>query len=397
MKTVRLKFRYCVNVDPLQDLGLLGRILLATIFLSCGGCAVYFPNNPIKIDPKHIDQQTCKSIPSQKQINKDPRLKEFYGPEDITISSNIAYISGDNRRDDEMGGGIYSYHLADDSLKKMVLKSQEGFSKKSDFFKETFHPHGISLYEGPQGDKWLFVINHRKICCKKHSYVEVFKIQGDELIHRESIPEGESVNNLNDLVAINKNQYYATNNGGFLNRITGAFLRWGRDEVVFYDGNKYHMVLDNFAFANGINYNPEKKLLIVSSSLGGKIWVYEETRVGDSLPKLKPIDEPETEFGALLDNLEWADDKKTTLLVSAHPSPIKFIFHGISDKLVKHSPSQVIKFSINEAYKSIMDVKEIYSDDGENISASSVAAKNGDKLLIGNVFSSHILVCDSKQ
>jgi hypothetical protein len=393
METVRSKLELFIRVELRQNLNVFGKIFLVAFCLYASGCAINFPNLPVELD-KELLYKTCNLVPLPKS---DQNEKQEYGPEDITVSSGIAYISSNNRRNnsrentEKIKGGIYRYPFVNGELQKMTIKNP---LDKTGYFDEKFYPHGISLYENPKGKEWLFVINKRNFGEDKISHVEVFEILGNELIFTKSIPnQGQFADNLNDLVAINEKQFYATSNKGVKSQITGALLGWGFDELVFYDGSEYHSTLaKDIAFANGINYNSEKKLLIISSSVGRKIRIYKEKEPG-TLEELKP--EGEEKLKTSFDNLEWENNEKTTLLVAAHPSLIDFFLYSFPLSFMDQAPSQVFKFSIETSDKtfSLTNVKEIYSDDGHQISASSVAVLNGNKLLLGSVFD-HMLACN---
>ena len=54
-------------------------------------------------------------------------------------------------------------------------------------------------------------------------------------------------------------------------------------------------------------------------------------------------------------------------------------------------PSQAVKLSARAGGG--YDVEEVFLSDGSDLSASSVAARHGDRLLLGGVFDLHLLDC----
>jgi arylesterase/paraoxonase len=81
------------------------------------------------------------------------------GPEDITIhpETGVAYISASDRRAVIQGkpanGAIYTYDLNSITPKLIRLTAGAGGD---------FHPHGISLYVGENGQDSLFVRSYRR-------------------------------------------------------------------------------------------------------------------------------------------------------------------------------------------------------------------------------------------
>ena len=93
-----------------------------------------------------------------------------------------------------------------------------------------------------------------------------------------------------------------------------------------------------------------------------------------------------------LDNLEWETPERKVLLIRAHPSPLKFMKHSNGNGA---SPSQVLEVELKEEeINGDSKIHEIYYDDGEMLSGSSVAAYYHGKLLIGTVFEEEVLLWD---
>jgi len=92
---------------------------------------------------------------------------EIPGPEDITIdhAAGVAFVSSQQRRDeksgeillrpeDQPGGAIFALDLNGETLAKRVLTDQDALGFP-------FHPHGLGLFCSKNGERRLFVINHR--------------------------------------------------------------------------------------------------------------------------------------------------------------------------------------------------------------------------------------------
>lgn len=301
------------------------------------------------------------------------------GAEDITIdhTNQFAYISADDRRavmaNKPVRGGIYGLDLATDDAHPILLTPN---------FSEDFHPHGIYLYQGDNGNNRLFVINHRN---GGEQQIEVFDISNiNTLTHLKSISYPELIAP-NDIVAISPNQFYATNDHGYP---PGHFMQKLEDylglplsNVSYFDGKEGHIVATGLQYSNGIAISPDLKTLYVAEIMNRKVNIYDRNGKDGSLSKRGEI---LLDTGA--DNLEW--DDVGNLWVGAHPKLLSFLAHA-SDA-ANLSPSQVIKIDVTATPPVF---SEVYLSAGEDISGSTVGAVSGDSLLIGSVFEDRILKC----
>jgi len=301
------------------------------------------------------------------------------GAEDITIdqASQYAYISSDDRRatiaKQPISGGLYGLDISKADAVPVLLT--EGFS-------EDFHPHGISLYQSPQGEKSLFVINHLS---SGQSQVEIFDINSaGELSHRDSISYPELLTP-NDLIAVGASEFYATNDHGYphgsIMAMMEDYLGLALSNISYFDGKTGRIVASGLMYGNGMAVSPDTKTMYVSEIMGRKINIFDRNIVDGSLTKR---DEIAVNSGA--DNLEW--DGQGNLWFAGHPRLLEFASHAESIENI--SPSQVMKINVEAEPPS---VSEIYMNLGDEISASSVAAVSGDLMLIGSVFETHILRC----
>lgn len=327
------------------------------------------------------------------------------GPEDITIdhSTGFAYISADHRRKEGKSGGIYRYAAGSctvPSRKRQVSKVLPNTGEAPG----GFHPHGISLFEGPCTDpscapgaptKRLFIINHRIAPDSEErlSDVDIFDIaDGDTLRHVETIaPDsknwaGRRPLNLNDVVAIGSNRFYATDNG----RGTLLSSIFGKGAVVYYDGTEFHEVISGLKFANGIAFHSEARKLYVSTSSGKTLYVY------DASNPQHPEEQGtyRISLDGLLDNIEWESRDQDALLVAGHDSTWAFFRH--SKWKARTSPSSVWRIAIGPGGLPAQDAKAIrliYQHAGESLPGISVAAPYGKCVLLGAVFVDRFLDC----
>ncbi|MBY0422476.1 MAG: hypothetical protein K2Q06_09240, partial [Parvularculaceae bacterium] len=202
-------------------------------------------------------------------VNECRKVTVFPGTEDVTIdpTSNLAYISADDRRATAAGkprqGGIYAMSIDDDAVRRVA---GDGFGP--------FHPHGISLWRGPSGEKRLFAINHRS---KTEDSIEIFDVGSDGgLVHARTValPAGS---NPNDIVAVGSESFYYTNDYRFkdgLARALETYLVLPFSNVGYYDGKTFRRVVDGLRFANGINVSANGKDVYVTEFFARRLNVY---------------------------------------------------------------------------------------------------------------------------
>lgn len=305
------------------------------------------------------------------------RVEGVVGPEDITIDEELAmaFISSDDRRaymeGDNIQGAIFEYDLNNANAQPVNISK--------DFDKE-FHPHGFYLYKEDNGDCYLFVINHRS----NGHYVEIFQYDNHHLTHLESITDDKMISP-NDICAIAKDQFYITNDHGTssgIARILEEYLMLPLANIAFYDGEHFTIAAEGLTYANGININKAQDTLYVASLLDHSLFVYQLDRETCALSFDYSI-----EVGTGLDNIEL--DNQGNLYLGCHPKLLTFVEYSKNKDLI--SPSQIIKITLEEGQ---WDTQEIYLNDGEEISGSSVAAIYNNTLLIGSVFDEYFLRCE---
>ena len=116
-----------------------------------------------------------------------------------------------------------------------------------------FHPHGISVYEDPDGKIFLAVVNHHSgglfNSSEGHS-IELFRYEVDSLFHIRSV-SGPLMISPNDIVLINKDQFYVTNDHGSssgLMQTLEEYLQLRRCNALFYDGKKFSVAASGLGF-----------------------------------------------------------------------------------------------------------------------------------------------------
>lgn len=298
------------------------------------------------------------------------------GAEDITIDQlhQEAYISSCDRRKAGAGalnaGAIYALDLSSENFvpRKMA----------TDWLAEDFRPHGIALYkDDSDSSRWLFAINHSD----KGHVVELFEIRNDSLLHSETITGG-FLKSPNDLVAVGRRQFYFTND--HTESASGSqwkdFLLIGTGEIGYFDGEQGHILASGLRYPNGITTSPDGSLLLVALTTDGSIAAYQ--RAPWTLVH-------KTSLHTGVDNLEL--DAHGNLWTAAHPKMLAFLAHAKNP--LKRSPSQVLKISMDENGR-YTQVEELYLNDGNPLSGSSVAVPWNGKIFVGSVFEEGILLLE---
>lgn len=296
------------------------------------------------------------------------------GAEDITVDplTGTALVSSFDRRKKMKGEGVKGAIYALEFLgEETNIRELTG-----DFEQEDFSPHGISLYIDPvDRSKWLFVINHRD----SGHFVEIFEWNDRALVHCETVAS-EFFLSPNDLVGAGKRQFYFTNDHNTRGTVAHLkdFLLIGTGQVGYFDGERAEILDTGIQYANGINITADGMYVVVAATVGRKINVYQR----------QPFEKmAEIRCGTGVDNIEI--DGMGHLWVGAHPKMLAFMGHVKSAE--KRSPSQVLKIEFHNP-TAPAKVEEIYLNDGDPLSGSSVAAVYQGYLLLGTVFEDGVLV-----
>ncbi len=307
------------------------------------------------------------------------RVPGVLGAEDIAIdhSTGTAYISGSDFRSLMKGefrqGDIYSY----------TLEGKPVLTNLTSGLKMQFAPHGISLYTAPDNRKYLFAVSHPL----PGNSIEIFEIAGSGLVHRETI-ENELIISPNDIAAVGPRQFYFTNDHGSrsdLGKKAEDYLRLSRAHIVYYDGATMRVVADGLKYANGIWATGDGKFVYAAASTGKAFYAYERGAGGD----LRLLHRLDLNSGA--DNIDV--DPQGRIFIGSHPKLLTFLRHAASAESL--SPSQVLEVFKNK--DGGYSFREIYLNDGSDLSACTVAAGYKNRLLLGAVFENHFLDCTRVQ
>lgn len=290
---------------------------------------------------------------------------------DIDYRRGLLFISSTNRWKQLQGnvvdGGIYILQL--DSGKSPI--------KIPTTYSGQFRPHGISFLTYESID-YLFVVNHNDA----GNFVELFQLKNDTLFHLRSYSD-ESMCSPNDVVGISPTEFYVTNDHGTKKgalRKVEDYLRMPLSYLLYFDGTKFSKAYEGLTYGNGVNISNDGSKLYLTHTTGRELLTFSrDAQTG----ALKLLDKLNLKSG--LDNISV--DETGNLWIASHPKMLKFVGHATDS--TKMSPSQIfiLKPEANGSYL----VKEVFLNEGEVISASSVGIHYKNQLLIGGVFESKVV------
>lgn len=300
---------------------------------------------------------------------------EIPGVEDMQISYEDDFIlfSSDDRarrRDgNTVQGHLYYMDLTNRTYRPVQLTTN---------LKIPFYPHGISMIRIAENRYRVYAINHVE---GKHS-IEVFELYGDSLTHIQTLQDNSMISP-NDIVAVDRERFYFTNDHGYtdgLGKLAEEYLGWAASNVVYFNGKDYREVADGIAYANGINLDFKRSLLFVASPRDFLVKVFHIKDTGN-LDFIEDVD-----CGTGVDNIEFSPDGK--IWIGCHPNLLTFAAYAKGEETI--SPSEII--TIDYRNKGDYSKEIVYLDNGEHVSASTVAVTYKDLIFVGNVMDRHFLV-----
>jgi len=293
------------------------------------------------------------------------------GPEDIQVDKvrGRAFISSLDRRDANARGGIHLF----DPLNPLTSAGWRDLTMGTP---ENFQPLGMDYYRDDEVER-LFVVN------QANAAVEMFGVAADGgLIHLETFSNAR-MTSPNNVVAVGRRSFYVTNDvkPGRMSWLAEAHFtfRIPSGEVIFMDGIDWRVVADGLRFANGLALSAEGDRLYVSETAGGAVRVFKrDIKTGD----LASDDKIRLDFSP--DNLTI--DEAGDLWIAGLPKPLTLPHHRADSSAL--APSEILRYRDGEG------AKTSYRDDGSMLSAASVAARFGEKVLIGAIYEEKFLICD---
>ncbi|XP_053395644.1 uncharacterized protein LOC123523548 [Mercenaria mercenaria] len=244
-------------------------------------------------------------------------------------------------------------------------------------------PHGMTSWTDPNTGKiFLYVLTHPPSVDK----IRVFKFLKPSVLKYLKTITDPSFTYMNDLVAVDVDKFYITKYTMY--RDTRSIqmehlshLRQGK--IFYYDGRRAREVSAGYFLPNGINISPDKKMIYMAEWGGQRLYGFKREST-NNLVKVWDMD-----MGTGVDNIDV--DENGDLWIGCHP--ITWKIADFFNLFGATPPSQVIRVKIRD--HTVDDVEEIYRDDGQECSGSTVASYQRKKLVIGTVFQQTV-VCDVK-
>ncbi|HMA84832.1 MAG TPA: hypothetical protein VKN73_03940 [Desulfosalsimonadaceae bacterium] len=240
-----------------------------------------------------------------------------------------------------------------------------------------FRPHGIDIRHA-DGTTHLYVILHDPYESggqNKHA-VAVYRVFEDQLSLVNWLEDANYLWSPNDLSVMKTGDIYLTND--YRGKLDLYFKRKA-SEIALYDADteKWRIVADSLAFANGILAEPDQ--VFVTTTLGNQVLAYPRRPdgslgQGEAVASLKGGDNL-TRYGKYL-------------ITAAHFDDFAFLRHAKDSE--KPAPTVVMRITPETGMK-----KPIYVNSGEFISAASTAMVYKDKIYISQVFDPFMVVCDA--
>lgn len=301
--------------------------------------------------------------------------------EDIVIDrdTGLAYISAFDRLGAQLREGltgtisIYDLNRPTDRFEMRDLPEPLGL-----------HPHGISLYKD-DNYKRLFVINH---AANDQEIIEIFDVRDDGTLSYVEGVTGPYLPAPNGIVAVGPRQFYIANDsrgasafGQFLDRTFGI----GSFPLAYYDGQSFRAVIEDAPSGGGIGANADATQIYFSATSKKSVLIYDrDLSTGDLTLRT------EVDVGMGADNIDVAEDG--AIWVAGHPNSMALGMHFASGG-EDPAPSQVFRIPMSEDGEPLA-LEEIYTNLGEQISASAVAASYNGQMLIGSITAKKMLICD---
>jgi len=244
-----------------------------------------------------------------------------------------------------------------------------------------FRSHGMSLFIGPEGQRVLFVISHPT---GKPHRVEIFEANADGLYEHKQTIEDPLLVRPNDIAAVGPRQFYIANDSGAktgLDKMRESVLGAAIAAITYYNGEKFSVAYDGVASPGGINVSADFNTVYVAETQGQKVSAFKRDAASGALTKAS-----EVELNSLPDNIDVAADG--SLWVASHANAIALVRQFADATQV--APTQVFRIRAES-----LAAAQVFFNTGDLISAGSVAATQGGKMLLGSITDRKILVCDT--
>lgn len=259
-------------------------------------------------------------------------------------------------------------------------------------------PHGLDLWRDERGER-LFVVNHPGGSALPDASgssgdgavhtVEIFDVAEDGSLRHARTVKSALFTSPNDVAAVGPSSFYLSNDHGY----AGGWLRALEDfaplslgKLLFVDERGQATVVhEGTRYANGVQTSADGRTLYLAETVDGKVTTFARDPATNALTVTGVHD-----AGTGVDNIDVAPDG--SLLIGAHPKLLAFLSHA-KDPGSARAPSEVVRLvPTGDGFTQTT----LYLGEGDPLSASSVAATNGEVIVVGAVFDPRVLVFEVK-
>lgn len=304
--------------------------------------------------------------------------------EDLQLdrSRGLAYLSVLDRR------GLVEGRAVSGQLMQLDLNdSANPATNAAVSLPPNFRPHGMSLYRMGDGAQRLFVISHPPDA--PHT-IEIFEQRSNGFFQPVETVLDELMVSPNAIVGVGPRQFYVANDkgaGGLLTRLRELLFRHGFSTIVYFDGEQTRVVASGLKSASGMAMSPDGLTVFVAETFGRRIAIFDRnTSTGDlRLREHLVID------GAP-DNLQV--DPAGALWIAAHPKLLDLVRHFANPE--HPAPTRIIRYRTQPDAPLVDDrveIRDMFLDLGQSVSAGSVGTPFGGQLLIGSITEPKVLTC----
>ncbi len=306
------------------------------------------------------------------------------GAEDMAVdrAARRVFLSSQDRRKPGERGAIYLMPL--DGFSAAPMRIDVSLGQPRDF-----HPHGLSLWTGPDGKQTLFAVNHPG--GGAGSRVEIFDVDSSGLLkHRLSVP-ANAYPRLNDVAGAGPDSFYATlesvhERGSWMERLM-LLTREESGSVVLWKNGKFRRIATGLNFANSVVLTPDGATLYATGTFGKDLRIYGRSPETGEL-KLQEV----VYLGSAPDNLDIGANGG--VWIAAHPKLSALLAYMSNPKA--RAPSQVLLVQRDISGRG-GDVHEVLLSDGSDLAAASIAIADGDRIIMSSAFDDRALVCVAPQ
>ncbi|MEY3977009.1 MAG: hypothetical protein RLZZ33_2064 [Pseudomonadota bacterium] len=303
--------------------------------------------------------------------------------EDLQLdrSRGIAYLSVLDRR------GLVEGLPVTGQLMQLDLNNTAAAVNAATSLPPNFRPHGMSLYRMGDGAQRLFVISHPPEAA--HT-IEVFEQRSNGLFQPVETVLDALLVSPNAIVGVGPRQFYVANDkgaGGFLTRLRELVFREGFSTIVYFDGERMRVVARGLKNAVGMAMSPDGLTLYVAETFGRRIAIFDRNTSSGDLRLREHLD-----IDGAPDNLQV--DPNGNLWIAAHPKLLDLVRHFADP--AHPAPTRIIRYRNRPDAPRVDDrveIRDIFLDLGQAVSAGSVGTPFEGQLLIGSITEPQLLAC----